>query len=119
MAHLTHRRISRRSETARRTTPETTRERLIRLLRGKESDLDHGYPTVRYGYVASFDGWVIVGDEWLSGHPSRGTPDMLSSRGYVTRRPLAEVPTSTLARAAWYRGLVPHALQFDDRALAR
>lgn len=103
MTHLTHRRISRRGETARRPTTETMRERLVRLLRGKESDLDHGYYASRYwyaGHVASYDGWVIVGDELLTGYPSRGTPGMLFVPGYVTRQPLSEVPTAALARVA-------------------
>jgi hypothetical protein len=85
-----------------------TREKLIALIRALSTDLDRSYDTVR-GHVRSYRGWTIEGDELITGHPSRGTPETLRSHGYLTRQPLASVCDAELAEIAWHYGLISYA----------
>lgn len=59
-------------------------------------------------WVPSYRGKVIVGDQILTGIPATGVPEFLYRRGYVIRRPLAEITTAELARIAWQRGLISY-----------
>ena len=73
------------------------RARLVAQLRGKASDLDRTYQTVRYGTVPSFRGCCVEGDYLYIGHPSEGTAEILYKSGWLECIPLTEVKTERLA----------------------
>lgn len=84
-----------------------TRGQLIALLR-KQQIRDISYRTLR-GYVSSYAGWAVEGNEFLLGYPSRGSAERLTAHGWIERVPLASVPTTSLANAACSLGLISYA----------
>lgn len=83
------------------------RNRLIEALRHGVIE-DTSYKTMRLGVIPSYYGWKVEGNELLQGHGPTGNAEFVHRGGYISRRPLSEVDTVSLARIAWGCGFVPY-----------
>lgn len=93
------------------------RNRLIELLRGCQIE-DRTYKTVRYGKVPSYYGCTVSGNELVQGHGPTGNAEFVRCCGYISRRPLSEISTETIARIAWGLGLVPYNIMTEASKFA-